>query len=83
MSHLEEFSIKYPQDLLNMRSKNTSSDNIYNASYETYLRGELRSYSEKVVYLYAKMLTDLDKRGKNIVELTIKFTKLFKTNERV
>ncbi|MGM9972060.1 MAG: DUF4125 family protein [Anaeroplasmataceae bacterium] len=81
LAQLEDFSKNNPLDAAQMRSVNTSSDNIYNASYETYLRGELSSYSEKTLYLYAMMISNLENNNKNLVDLTIKFTKLYKTTE--
>lgn len=54
---------KLHSDYKNMRSNNTSSDNIHNASYETYLRGELSSYSEATMYKYACNLVEVEKRG--------------------
>ncbi len=65
-------------DISNMRTINTISDKYDNASYETYLRGELSSYSENTMYLYAKYLTYLAKNKLNIVELTLFYTNLLR-----
>ncbi len=73
---LEEYS--KDNDISKMRTINTNSDKYNNASYETYLRGELSSYSENTLYLYASYLANLSKENKNIVELTLYYTNLFK-----
>lgn len=72
---LNEYSKEH--DISNMRTINTSSDKYNNASYETYLRGELSSYSEKTMYLYASYLANLSSKKINLVELTLFYTKLF------
>ncbi len=72
---LNEYSKEH--DISNMRTIHTSSDKYNNASYETYLRGELSSYSEKTMYLYASYLASLANKKINIVELTLFYTKLF------
>ncbi|MGN0632224.1 MAG: DUF4125 family protein, partial [Ruminococcus sp.] len=46
---MEEFSKNYPKMAANARSIRTAEDNMYNTSYETYLRGELDTYSESLL----------------------------------
>lgn len=56
---------KYPRFVSQGRSLRREEDSIYNTSYETYLRGELCSYSEKTVKLYLEMLKNHQKEGIN------------------
>jgi hypothetical protein len=53
----------------------TSTDNKNNASYETYLRAELSSYSEASVLEYAKNLTLFSKRKINFVKEVVDLSK--------
>ncbi|MBQ8904687.1 MAG: DUF4125 family protein, partial [Oscillospiraceae bacterium] len=43
---MEEFAKEFPKIAGTARSIHTEEDNEYNTSYETYLRGELGTYSE-------------------------------------
>lgn len=63
---MEEFAKLYPKLAGNMRSIHTSSDTSFNTSYETYLRGELCTYSEKTMLLYASFIIGLLKAGRNL-----------------
>ena len=61
-----------------MRTLYSNTDSINNASYETYLRGELSSYSENTVYLYGRMLTNYSLNNSNYVKTVINYTHIFK-----
>ena len=37
-----------------------------NASYETYLRGEISTYSDKMLELYGRYVVDYAQAGKNL-----------------
>ncbi len=63
---MEEFAEKYPKMAGNARSIHTYEDNMYNTSYETYLRGELGTYSEKTFLLYGRFVVDLKRQDKNL-----------------
>lgn len=63
---MESFAEKYPHMAGNARSIHTSEDNPYNTSYETYLRGELGTYSEQTFILYGRFITELYKQEKNL-----------------
>ena len=63
---MEDFAKLYPKLAGNMRSIHTSSDTSFNTSYETYLRGELCTYSEKTMLLYASFIIGLLKAGRNL-----------------
>ncbi|MBQ7924922.1 MAG: DUF4125 family protein [Lachnospiraceae bacterium] len=49
---MEEFAKKYPNLAGQARSVHSSEDHLYNTSYETYLRGEISTYSDKMLELY-------------------------------
>lgn len=68
---MEEFANKYPKMADNARSIHTSEDNAYNTSYETYLRGELGTYSETTFVLYGRFITALMQQGKNLAYETM------------
>ena len=66
-----------------MRDNTRNYDNYNNASYETYLKGELSSYSEKTLYFYARMLQELSQNKQNIVDLTTRYTYFLRCYESV
>jgi tetratricopeptide (TPR) repeat protein len=74
---MEEFSGKYPHLAGNARYIHTAEDNSFSTSYETYLRGELGTYSDKMLSMYGRYIVDHAKRGANvafeIMENTIHF----------
>lgn len=67
---LEEFAAKYPNLMNQARYIHTYEDSEYETSAETYLRGELASYSEETEKLYDAFVEKLLAEGKNIVEMT-------------
>ena len=75
---LEDFSKIDEIKARNMRSFYSSYDTISDVSYETYLRGELSSYSENTVFLYGRMLSDYSKKYGNYVKAVINYTDIFK-----
>jgi tetratricopeptide (TPR) repeat protein len=62
---METFAKEYPALADNARSIRTTQDNPFNTSYETYLRGELGTYSDKMLELYARHIVSYAKTGKN------------------
>ena len=64
---MEEFAVKYPELADNARSIHTSEDNSGNTSYETYLRGELGTYSDKMLELYGRYIVKYAREGRNPV----------------
>ena len=64
----EEFAKKYPHLSGQARLIHTSEDEENNISFETYLRGELKTYSMETLVRYAAMVVDFAKRGINMVE---------------
>ncbi len=63
---MEDFAAKYPKMAGNARSIHTSEDSAYNTSYETYLRGELGTYSERTFVLYGRFIVELNRKGENL-----------------
>lgn len=74
MNMLEEFGKDYPGLAGNARSFHTYEDNYTNTSYETYLRGEISTYSDKMLQLYGAYVVTMLQEGKNIARLTIENT---------
>ena len=65
---MEEFAGKYPALADNARSIHTYEDNPFDTSYETYLRGELGTYSDKMLELYGRYIVEYARAGKNLAE---------------
>jgi len=63
---MEELADDYPKVANTARSIHTYEDSQWNTSYETYLRGELLTYSEKTLALYGQYVVDYVKREKNL-----------------
>lgn len=62
---MEEFAKKYPNLAGNARSIHTVEDHLYNTSYETYLRGEISTYSDKMLELYGRYIVNYARNGGN------------------
>ncbi|MCQ2520501.1 MAG: DUF4125 family protein, partial [Lachnospiraceae bacterium] len=71
MSMLEDFALKHPLLADNARSFYTDDDNFNNTSYETYLRGEISTYSDKMLQLYGRYVVRCLQEEKNIAEMII------------
>ncbi|SEF75817.1 Tetratricopeptide repeat-containing protein [Eubacterium ruminantium] len=73
---MEEFAEKYPNLSQNARLIHTNEDIGWNTSSETYQRGELYSYSDKMLLMYGRFIAGLCKMGINltmkIMENTVK-----------
>ena len=63
---MEAFAAQYPKLAGNARSIHTYEDHLWNTSYETYLRGELSTYSDKMLELYGKYIVEYARAGKNV-----------------
>ena len=66
---MEDFAEKYPKLAKNARSITSADDSAENTSYETYLKGELSTYSPETLTLYGRFIADLYSSGKNPAEL--------------
>lgn len=73
---MEEFAQKYRKLARSARTIRTSTDTKYNTSYETYLRGEISTYSENTFLLYGRFIVRLLNENRNlafeIMENTVK-----------
>ena len=62
----------------NARSIRTRDDSAFNTSYETYLRGEISTYSEKTFILYSRYIVSLLQNNRNLaVEIMENTAKLY------
>lgn len=71
VNFMEEFAAKYPHLGDNARIIHTREDSAYDTSYETYLRGEISTYSDKMLELYGRFVAEIAASGKNLAEMTI------------
>ena len=73
---MEEFAKAYPRLAGNGRLIHTGEDSVYDTSMETYLRGELLTYSEQTLQIYGGYVAELAKAGGNlnaaIIDRTVK-----------
>ena len=63
---MEEFSQSYPALAGNARSIHTAQDLPENTSYETYLRGELGTYSDRLLEMYGRYIVAHAQENKNV-----------------
>ena len=71
---MEEFAKDYSAVASTARSIHTSEDSEYNTSYETYLRGELGTYSEELIGMYGQFIVGLLNENKNLAYMTMENT---------
>lgn len=65
---MEEFALKYPYMAGNSRVIHTYEDTIYSTSFETYLRGEMRTYSDRTLDLYGRFIVSYLQAGENLTK---------------
>ncbi|MBR5252198.1 MAG: DUF4125 family protein [Oscillospiraceae bacterium] len=63
---MEQYHRDYPFMAAGNRPVRSASDGPYETSFETYLRGELHTYSPKTLRLYADMINRLKKEHKSL-----------------
>lgn len=63
---MEEFAAQYPNLAEDARAIHTAEDLSYDTSYETYLRGELRTYSDRMLEMYGRYIVAHAQAGKNV-----------------
>lgn len=80
---MEEFAKSFPKAAGNARSIHTSEDNLYNTSYETYLRGEISTYSDRTLGLYGGFIVNLCNEEKNLAYMTMSNTAILYGYESV
>ena len=66
-----DFRGRYPRLGAAMRVLTTAEDTPEDTSFETYLRGELGTYSDRTMALYEAMVEDLQDAGRNLTEQTV------------
>ena len=71
ISMMEEYADTHKDIASRARSIHSSEDTAYNTSYETYLRGELSTYSGEMLALYAGYVIDAARNGVNLSETII------------
>lgn len=71
---MEECAEKYPKAALNARVIHTTEDTMFSTSYETYLRGELMTYSDETLELYGRFIAEIAKQGQNLAQMIIENT---------
>ena len=74
MNMVEEFAKVHPLVAMNARHLHTYEDTIADTSYETYLRGEISTYSDKMLQLYGRFVVAAVQNGQNIALMTIENT---------
>lgn len=74
VEQMEAFAAEYPHMAGNARTIHTAEDTPYNTSYETYLRGELLTYSDETLVLYGRFVVKQTKEGHNIAYMTMNET---------
>lgn len=71
---MEKFAEEYPGLAQNARLIHTSDDKPWDTSYETYLRGELLTYSDTLLMMYGRFIVSMEKQGKNLAYLIMEHT---------
>ncbi|MBK9616174.1 MAG: DUF4125 family protein [Uliginosibacterium sp.] len=70
----EAFAREYPHMSGQARAIRTADDTPYTTSFETYLRGELGTYSEETLGAYARMIDDFEQEDRNLTTETMAHT---------
>lgn len=86
----EELSVKYPNILKKGRPIYSAEDSMFVTSVETYLRGELMTYSQRTLELYYQNILKQQSENINGSEITLfymikqyGFTSLVEANEKL
>ena len=74
VSWMEQFAEEYPYMASNSRSIRTSEDSPFNTSYETYLRGELSTYSHETLKMYGSFVVKLARAGENLAKMIMTYS---------
>lgn len=72
-----DFAARYPRLGAGMRRLTTAEDTLEDTSFETYLRGELGTYSPGTLALYGDLVEATQAGGGNLTERTLQFTVAF------
>ena len=71
---MEVFAKEFPVVAGNARVIHTSEDTFFRTSYETYLRGELLTYSDDTLKLYGQFIVSLARENKNLAKMIMENT---------
>lgn len=71
-----DFMARYPRLSAGMRVLRTAQDTLTDTSFETYLRGELGSYSAATLAGYGEFVDGVARQGGNLTEQTLRWTVL-------
>lgn len=71
---MENFAKEYPGLARNARRIHTSEDVPWDTSYETYLRGELLTYSDTLLMMYGRFIVSLAQAGNNLAYIIMEHT---------
>lgn len=75
---MEAFAQEFPKMAGGSRHIYSKDDSTYRTSYETYLRGEISTYSEETFLLYTEFILSVLKDGRNLTrEIMINTAKLY------
>lgn len=66
----DEFCRQYPVYSSGGRRTHTSEDTAYSTSKETYIRGEMGTWSDRTFMLYSEWIRKLEEEGENLSEMT-------------
>lgn len=69
----KEYAARYPKVARGSRPTDSSADADYVTSFETYLRCELYTYSERTLRAYLKHAEEMDRGGINMTILNLEF----------
>ena len=69
-----EFHRRFPKLGAAMRTLTSDQDTLETTSFETYLRGELCTYSDHTFDMYERLVDDFSTAGGNLTEKTLAFT---------
>ena len=69
----EDFARRYPKLGSTGRKIYTSEDTPWDTSQETYLRGEIGTFSDRTIKLYARMIREMAEKGENLTEKNLGF----------
>ncbi len=71
---MEEYASAYPALASGNRPIHAARDTEFSTSFETYLKGELHTYSEGTLLLYLDFIRGLEREGKNLSLLVMEAT---------
>lgn len=67
----KRFALRFPNLSGRGRAITTDEDKPWNTSMETYLRGELGTYSDRTIALYREMIASYAREGKNLTQMKL------------